>query len=359
MPVEAGSNDTPGWATDVVVAEGTAYVADWGAGLRVIDIANPLTPMEVGYYDTPGWAKSVSVAGNLAYVADRNRGLRIVNVATPTAPNEIGFYESSWWAEDVAVAGYYAYIADGAGARILNVSNPTAPWEVGSCPISGAGAAIGPELAGGYVYVANADGGVSIVNIANPASPREVSHYDTAGYANDLAVADNYVYVADGIGGLVILRTLQDQVNTTLPTSGGILTSTDGQVGLIFPSGSFTDTVNITYSHLLYDQDTGELAGIGHTFDVTAVYSDTGQPAQLAPGQTWTITVHYEDAERGLVAESTLAFYYWDGSRWVREPSSVVDTVANTVTAHPDHLSLWAVLGETKRVYLPLVMRRY
>lgn len=53
--------------------------------------------------------------------------------------------------------------------------------------------------------------------------------------------------------------------------------------------------------------------------------------------------------------ESTLALYAWDGSQWVKEPSSAVDGAANVVTATPDPFSLWAVLGETCRVYLPLV----
>jgi len=67
--------------------------------------------------------------------------------------------------------------------------------------------------------------------------------------------------------------------------------------------------------------------------------------------------VQYTDAEKGPAIENTLALYYWDGSQWVKEPSSVVDTVANKVTATPDHFSLWAALGETRRVYLSLIMR--
>jgi hypothetical protein len=94
-------------------------------------------------------------------------------------------------------------------------------------------------------------------------------------------------------------------------------------------------------------------------YDVTAVYSDTGQPAHLAPGQTYAVTVHYTDAEKGPAIEDTLALYAWDGSQWVKEPGSVVDPVAKTVTASPDHLSLWAVLGETRWVFLPLVLRGY
>jgi len=103
----------------------------------------------------------------------------------------------------------------------------------------------------------------------------------------------------------------------------------------------------------------GEPVGIGHTFKVEAVYSATGQPAQPASGKVYTVTVAYSDAERGPVIEDTLAFYYWDGSQWVKESSSVVDPGGDTVTATPDHFSVWAVLGETRRVYLPLVMRGY
>jgi hypothetical protein len=35
----------------------------------------------------------------------------------------------------------------------------------------------------------------------------------------------------------------------------------------------------------------------------------------------------------------------------------VLDTAANTITATPNHLGLFAVLGETLRVFLPVVMR--
>jgi hypothetical protein len=34
-----------------------------------------------------------------------------------------------------------------------------------------------------------------------------------------------------------------------------------------------------------------------------------------------------------------------------------VDGVANKVSAAPSHFSLWAVLGETNRTFLPMVLR--
>lgn len=152
------------------------------------------------------------------------------------------------------------------------------------------------------------------------------------------------------------------QFSTIIGPAGGSLTSTTDHTFYLFPSGTFTDTVIVTHTvHRLGSVALpgSNLTGIGHEFEVTAVYSATGQPAQLAPGQTYTLTVHYTEAEKGPAIENTLAFYWWDGNQWVKEPSSTVDTANNTVTAMPDHLSLWGVLGQTWRVYLPIVVRNF
>jgi hypothetical protein len=58
-----------------------------------------------------------------------------------------------------------------------------------------------------------------------------------------------------------------------------------------------------------------------------------------------------------------MGFYYYqegDPGEWLREPSSRVDVAADTVTAQPDHSSLWALLFEyvaTAEVYLPIVIK--
>ncbi len=53
-------------------------MADRTAGLRVIDVSNPSNPQERGYYNTPGSALGVAVAGSYAYVADYTAGLQII-----------------------------------------------------------------------------------------------------------------------------------------------------------------------------------------------------------------------------------------------------------------------------------------
>ena len=72
----------PGWprgyAYGVAVSGNYAYVADYTAGLQVIDVSNPANPQRVGGYDTSGDALGVAVSGNYAYVADGLWGLMIL-----------------------------------------------------------------------------------------------------------------------------------------------------------------------------------------------------------------------------------------------------------------------------------------
>jgi hypothetical protein len=172
--------------------------------------------------------------------------------------------------------------------------------------------------------------------------------------------ADNLVPGDDNESRDIFVRDRKaaGSVGVTIPTSGGTLAAS-GIIVDVFPH-TFTDTVVIThtaYSSGEAPSPGGNLTGIDHFFGIDAVYESTGQPAQPAPGQIYTITISYSEDEKGSAIESTLALYYWNGSQWVQEASSVVDIANNTVIAAPNHLSLWAVLGETRRVYLPLVLK--
>ena len=93
----------------------------------------------------------------------------------------------------------------------------------------------------------------------------------------------------------------------SIPPTGGTLDAF-GTASLGFPNGAFTDTVTITYAVLS--------PSVGIFFDVTAVYQASGQPAQIAPGATYTLAVHYDQSSVPLgMNESRLALYYWGGSR--------------------------------------------
>lgn len=180
-------------------------------------------------------------------------------------------------------------------------------------------------------------------------------------YTSVKAVKSYLERTSSAIGGFDISTWRITRVHgAATPESGGVLTSYHGDTAIQIPPGAISDTVSITLSPAYGMLSAGgDLTGIDHVFDVTIVDQQTGQPAQLAPDKDYTLSVQYTDEEEGPAIEETLALYWWDGSQWVKEPSSVVDAVSNTVTATPDHFSLWAVLGETKRMYLPLVPKSY
>jgi len=142
------------------------------------------------------------------------------------------------------------------------------------------------------------------------------------------------------------------------PTESEVLTGSGGMVMATFGAGTFTETVVVTYTPQLPVEPEGNLRGIGLFYELAATSQDSGQPVQ--PRAHYTMTLSYADveAQAALVDESTLALYHWDGSQWVKEPSSVVDTGANTVTAMPNHLSMWAILGRREwRVFLPAILK--
>ena len=156
-----GSYDTPDYAVDVYISGCYAYVADYGAGLRIIDVSDPSNPEGVGCYGTPGYAWNVYVSGDYAYVADRSAGLQIIDVSDPSNPEEVGYYDTPGFAYDVYVSGEYAYVADwDGGLRVIDVSDPSNPEEVGYYDTPGL--AVGVYVSGDYAYVADWDAGLQI-----------------------------------------------------------------------------------------------------------------------------------------------------------------------------------------------------
>lgn len=132
------------------------------------------------------------------------------------------------------------------------------------------------------------------------------------------------------------------------------------------PVGAVTETSTIVYTPdaVVYESHPGGLRLGGMTFDLQVC-----QDAECLPGYTFaqpvTLTLHYEDADLAGILEDELYLYTWDGSAWV-------DIVADcgwppaAYERHPEinelvvpvcHLSRFALVGDTRSVYLPLIQR--
>jgi hypothetical protein len=75
----------------------------------------------LGTYNTPGFAEGVAVAGRIAYVADYDAGLQVINTTNPRQPTLLGTYDTPDHASEVVVTGDHAYIADSNALEVLEV----------------------------------------------------------------------------------------------------------------------------------------------------------------------------------------------------------------------------------------------
>jgi hypothetical protein len=145
-------------------------------------------------------------------------------------------------------------------------------------------------------------------------------------------------------------------VTGIITPAGGTLGSASGDTSLVFPPGAVAADTQVTHTPA-GSPPTGDLTAV-KIFDLSAERVSDGVPVTSFEAP-YTITVDYTDAEKGGAIESTLGLYWWDGSEWLREPTSSVDEENNRVAATPEHMTYFSVLGETRRVCLPLVVRNW
>jgi phosphonate transport system substrate-binding protein len=149
------------------------------------------------------------------------------------------------------------------------------------------------------------------------------------------------------------------QVATVTSGSGGSLEYVDTSgltTTLQIPPGAVTDTLQLSLAPIpAVTYLPASYAEIGHSISLIAVISGTAQSV-TSLSEPYTLTFSYEQHELEGIYEGSLAVYWWDGTSWVKEPTSAVDPVADIVSATPDHFSSFAVLG-VGNVYLPLVVK--
>lgn len=140
--------------------------------------------------------------------------------------------------------------------------------------------------------------------------------------------------------------------------AGGVQ-SNDGRTTVDVAPGAVDGDVILAHTPWVVEAPENKV-GIGHSFDITAVFCDTGDPADLYPGATFDLTIEYSDDElTTAMREDRLTLYNWNGDEWVAEPTGQVDTANSIITATPDRFSIWAVFGEKYWTHMPVVARDY
>lgn len=318
--------------------------------LLAFDLKQPLAPKVVGQFAPSPASSGIYAAGDTLYVSTDGE-LWMVDVSNPASPRPLSAnVENSLSTDTLLGHGRYLYHIQGgdyAYSGVLNVFDlvePTAPMLLSSLPLFGGNAA----LAGDYLYVTGPNG-TQVIDVSDPAAPAEVVANPAQG--RGISVLGETVYVV-GLDGLTLLR-FRPARTVSIPASGGELAA--GSTTVTFPAGAFAETAQVTITqraNLDIMLDSAEQAPLDQ-IQLTAVYSDTGAPAE--PQAAYTLVFQYEDGEIGALREETLALYTWDGTAWVAAPSSRVEVDANTLTATSTQLGRWLIAGESWRGYLPVV----
>jgi len=253
--------DTPGSATDVIVADNYAYVADGSSGITVINVTTPTSPSIVRSVVLPDVPTRLDISGTYLYVADTS-SVKIMSLADATNPTVVGTYEQTGLTvTDVASDGTYVYVLGSLNGQavleVIDVTNPASPaykslvnvnggsdvvlssnyaYVVGgqkmdivnaypTLTIAGtytdpAGSASygGVQVYGSTAYVNDPVLGLHAINIASPSSPTlsfdSASISPSIGYGTGIAISNGYAFLTrDTSGGM----TVYDIASTTTP----------------------------------------------------------------------------------------------------------------------------------------------
>lgn len=149
-------------------------------------------------------------------------------------------------------------------------------------------------------------------------------------------------------------RPLPVSITGEIGPEGGSLFSEIDQTRYTFAPGTFSDFVHVTHTFQPPAFAPAGLAASGHGFVVTAVYSDTNQPAQ--PTLPVTVTIDYGLTGHGSAIPGTLQLWRLEGSGWLPLPGED-DQAGRQLTAQISHFSQFAVFGDTHQTFLPVVVR--
>ena len=200
--------------TGLAVAGTRAYVTLRGelqrTGLLILDISNPRVPTEAGFIRMDGEPSGVAVQGTHVYVTSSGGVFTIMDVSHAVQPVAVASLKASA-ATAVLAHGRFAYVSDFAQLHIIDIGTPAAPVEVGTYPGAGYRAA----STGTYAFLAGQVAGVHVVDVRDPVHPRQVGSFDTTGPITHIGARGEYAYITDLHGGLFVLRVADAATNST------------------------------------------------------------------------------------------------------------------------------------------------
>jgi hypothetical protein len=124
-------------------------------------------------------------------------------------------------------------------------------------------------------------------------------------------------------------------------------------ISVVFGAGAVSAESVMTYTQQAR-QSAGTLAGGDHFFSLVA--TQDGAPISVF-SQPITIGIRYTNETRGPILPGTMHLYRLDGTDWVTDDIEEITVGSDVITSATTHFSTFALLGETLRAYLPVVVK--
>jgi hypothetical protein len=140
-----------------------------------------------------------------------------------------------------------------------------------------------------------------------------------------------------------------------LASSGGTVHSPDRLAKADFPAGSVDEDTEVTITPA-GSPPTGHKFPV-YIFDMSAVISGT-TTVVTTTNDVYSMTVKYTSQTKGGAIEDTIGLHSWDGSEWVDE-GGTLDTLTREVSATLDHMTYFALLGDSNLEFVPFTLKAY
>jgi len=333
--------------------------------MHIIDVSAPSNPTLLGVYAQAAISEPAIAVSNDHVFAKSDNGVQVIDISTPNAPQQVAMIQAPGIG-GIGVVQNYLFTSQLILVEdmpyhfewiVYDISDPVHPSQFGS--IGEQASTTWFKTSGSYLYAVNAEG-LSIFEASNPARLEKIAFY--AGgydsyYGTSLLLNKNYVFLLAGSMdvapkfGLHILW-FSTPVRKKLSTDNPEILAMPNGPAYAFPANTFSQPVTVTHQ-ARYPKNipaVGSLTATDLVFKVQA-HDETGQLAQ--PQSPYALTIPYTSKQVASIIPETLSLYFWDGDMWQRETSSHVDLERQVITAQPNRMGLWAVLGESRHLYFP------
>jgi len=177
-------------------------------------VSDPYNPQIIGSYNTTGnsWEVKADPLNQRVFIADYNAGIVIVDVSDPTSP-ELAGYVSGPVVTGVDYDGTYAYGAASNGVMIVDPDGGDGPELVTTVSFADA---LDVQYYENFVYATNTANRILPINVTDPHNPITYSVVATGYTGYGMDAQDGYLYVASNSGPFVY-----DLTDPTHPANTG------------------------------------------------------------------------------------------------------------------------------------------